>query len=121
MELGFPSKLTCISGSFHGAKLVDREFEEYIKMYIGLQNWEKYSKFHNRILDESWEYSIKPSFDNTDRQWVVDTIIDGKIDLNKQQIADCFENSVMPGITELVKSQIKLIKEATNAPPKVRD
>ncbi|KAK7753361.1 hypothetical protein SLS62_004651 [Diatrype stigma] len=107
-------------GSFHGAKLLDREFEDYIKMYIGLQNWERYSKFHSRILNESWEYSIKPSFDNTDRQWIVDTIIDGKVDLNKEQIADCFEKSVMPGIKELVKSQIELIKKATHAPPKVR-
>lgn len=88
-------------------------------MYIGLQNWEKYTKYHRRILEESWEYSIKPSFDNTDRQWVVDTIIDGKVDLNKKQIADCFEKSVMPGIKDLVNNQIELIKKETDDFPKV--
>ena len=60
-------------------------------------------------MNESWEYSIKPSFDNTDGPWFVDTIVADKVSLNKQQIAGCFERSVVLGIKTLVENQIKLI------------
>lgn len=118
LNVYFYSKLTR-TGSFHGAKLLDREFEDYIKVYLGLQKWESLAKFQSRILDESWEYSIKPSFDNTDGEWIVDTIVDGKVNLNKKQIADCFEKSVMPGIKDLVNNQLELIKKETKNYPKV--
>ena len=99
---------THLLGSFHGSKLLDQAFEDYIEKYI--PKWSTYGKFHCRILRESCEYSVKPSFDNSNSLWVVVTIVDSKVSLDRQQIAECFDKSVLPGIKVLAKKQVNLIK-----------
>lgn len=108
-------------GSFNGAKFLDREFEKFIKREIGLATWNKCEALHTRILNESWEYHIKRDFHYTrDKDWEVDTIVAGKYNFTKEQIADCFKNSVIPGIKGLVKDQIEMIKNEKGCAPKVR-
>lgn len=48
------AKLTNI-GSFHGENLLDKEFEDCIKDYVGLRKRKQLATFRRRIPYETWE------------------------------------------------------------------
>ncbi|RYO80914.1 hypothetical protein DL766_009145 [Monosporascus sp. MC13-8B] len=118
-----PKFRECVEGAggLYGGNFPDREFKEALKLEIGRQRWKECSPFHDMILRESWQYSIKPSFDNSDQLWHVNTYTSGTCQLNSEQIAECFDNTVTPGIVKLVKGQIQQAKAASksNTPPEL--
>ncbi|RYP50152.1 hypothetical protein DL768_004269 [Monosporascus sp. mg162] len=109
------------AGGLYGGNFPDSEFKEALKLEIGRQRWKECSKLHDMILRESWQYSIKPSFDNSDQLWHVDTYIAGTCQLNSEQVAQCFDNTVTSGIVKLVRGQIQQAKAAnfSSTPPEL--
>ncbi|RYP05524.1 hypothetical protein DL765_009813 [Monosporascus sp. GIB2] len=109
------------AGGLYGGNFPDREFKEVLKLEIGRQRWKECSRFHDVIMRESWQYSIKPSFDNSDQLWHVNTYIAGTCQLNSEQIAECFDNTVTSGIVKLVRGQIQQAKAASESstPPEL--
>ncbi|RYP08591.1 hypothetical protein DL764_001826 [Monosporascus ibericus] len=112
-----PKFQECVEGvgGLYGGNFPDREFKETLKLEIGRQRWKKCSKLHDMILRESWQYGIKPSFDSSDQLWHVDTYIAGTCQLNSEQVAECFDNTVTSGIVKLVRGQIRQAKAASES------
>ncbi|RYP89588.1 hypothetical protein DL770_004309 [Monosporascus sp. CRB-9-2] len=109
------------AGGLYGGNFPDREFKKALKLEIGRQRWKECSHLHDMILRESWQYGIKPSFDNSDQLWHVNTYNAGTCQLNSEQVAECFDNTVTSGIVKLVRGQIQQAKAASESgtPPEL--
>lgn len=77
------------------------------------------------LLSEQWQHSIKRNFEweskSKGRKWPVtlSNVPRRKVDLDQDQIRDVFEDSVMPGILRLIRSQIEAVKKAHGKVPSI--
>ncbi|KAI0007067.1 hypothetical protein F4779DRAFT_643474 [Xylariaceae sp. FL0662B] len=106
-------------GGLCGATILDEAFEKDLKVVAGPTDWENMTMTERRaILNDSWEDGIKPNFDGSEGPWIVAMPNGRSINFAGQEIADCFNHSVMPEIVELVRSQVKGVMKETGEPPK---
>ncbi|KAI1077078.1 hypothetical protein F5B20DRAFT_583569 [Whalleya microplaca] len=106
-------------GDLCGATILDEAFENDLEAVIGPTDWDNMSMTTRRaVINDSWEDGIKPNFDGSEGPWVVKMPNGRNIEFAGQEIADCFKDSVMPKITQLVHSQVKRVIEETEEPPK---
>ncbi|KAJ5643003.1 uncharacterized protein N7484_005510 [Penicillium longicatenatum] len=90
-------------GSVCGGIFIDEDFTVQCRNRIG-RKWSGFSPADRKaILTNEWEYSIKPSLNDTSRK---PHIKDGHIFFSGSDIRDAFHKRAVPGLLRLVENQL---------------